>query len=279
MTQLTLTAEVYRDLLATTPSPIVVHDAQGRVIEANQAFADLLGYTLEEALALDAGAIIHPGDRAIRDADAERLLSGATSRLATERRLLTKYGNVVRARVRKAATTQQGQRLVMVILEDWTDDYAMTEELRQAVYTDDLTGVLNRRGFWRHLDETDAQDFPAVLALVGVDSLKAMNDGAGLAAGDVVLRTVASRLEGVIGPGAVAARMAGNEFLVLAPARSWTEETLREAIASRVAGTVPGAGARERITVSVTVGTTMLTSAEDFSGALTRAGAAMNSTR
>lgn len=270
MTQLMLTAEIYRDLLASTPSPIVVHDAEGCVVEANQAFADLLGYTLPEALALDASSIIHPGDRAVRDADASRLLSGDTSRLATERRLLTKDGQVVRARVRKAATTAQGRRVVMVIIEDWTDEYAMAEELRQAVYTDDLTGVLNRRGIWRHIDDSEPQDYPAVLALVAIDSLKEMNDGAGLAAGDVVLRTVASRLEGVIGPGAVAGRMTGNEFIVIAPGGSWTEQALADAIRARVSGAVPGAGRRSP---DVRVSTATLADADDFSAAMARAGA------
>jgi PAS domain S-box-containing protein len=52
--------QIYRELLADSGLAVVVHGPDGAVVEANQAFADMLGYTLTEALALTAAQVIHP---------------------------------------------------------------------------------------------------------------------------------------------------------------------------------------------------------------------------
>jgi len=118
------------------------------VVEANQAFADMLGYTLTEALALTAAQVIHPEDKAQRDADAGRLLGGQLPNLATERRLIAKDGSTIWARVRKSVRHQDGQMVVMVIIEDWTTQHEQVTRLEHAADHDELTGLLNRRGLW-----------------------------------------------------------------------------------------------------------------------------------
>jgi len=57
-------AQLYRELLVESPLAVVIHGPDGAVVEANQAFADMLGYTHTEALALSAEQVIHPDDRA-----------------------------------------------------------------------------------------------------------------------------------------------------------------------------------------------------------------------
>lgn len=164
----------------------------------------------------------------------------------------------------------------MVFIEDWTDEATRIEELRQAVHTDDLTGLLNRRGLWRHVDELDPGAYPLVLALVDVDRLKSTNDDRGHAAGDLVLRTVASRLDGLIGPGAIAARLSGDEFVVLAPASAWTPAGLADAVHRRVgSGPTAMAAGGSRVPLSVSVGTAVVERAERYSAALAEADAAM----
>lgn len=80
-------------------------------------------------------------------------------------------------------------------------------ELYRELYTDPLTGVLNRRAF-----EVLGLNRPFV-AIVDADSLKWINDNLGHRAGDVHLCKVAAVLVGVFGLESVH-RLAGDEFVV-----------------------------------------------------------------
>jgi diguanylate cyclase (GGDEF)-like protein len=120
-------------------------------------------------------------------------------------------------------------------------------EARRMSERDPLTGVLNRRGLARALDREAARreryggDLSVILA--DVDRFKAINDGFGHAAGDEVLKTVATTIAGAIRQADSAARYGGDEFLVLMPAtgpedaeiaRTRLEEKLSQAGAAHV---------------------------------------------
>ncbi|WP_428696493.1 diguanylate cyclase domain-containing protein [Stappia sp.] len=82
---------------------------------------------------------------------------------------------------------------------------------------DALTGLPNRLRFDRTLEEMLArgeQDRCAVLC-VDLDRFKAVNDTYGHAAGDMVIRTVAWRIASAVGERGMAARIGGDEFIIL----------------------------------------------------------------
>jgi len=85
--------------------------------------------------------------------------------------------------------------------------------------TDELTGLLNRRGFRRELDAALARarrsDESGVLLLCDLDRFKAINDSYGHPAGDAVLCAVARLLHGQTRRSDYIARLGGDEFAVL----------------------------------------------------------------
>jgi diguanylate cyclase (GGDEF)-like protein len=91
--------------------------------------------------------------------------------------------------------------------------------LAQLAQTDDLTGTLNRRGFFEAVDRELARaardDRPTALLLVDVDQLKSVNDRYGHASGDLLLRRVADALKGRTRRGDVIGRLGGDEFAVV----------------------------------------------------------------
>lgn len=94
-----------------------------------------------------------------------------------------------------------------------------TQELSRRALHDELTGLPNRALVWEHLSHRLAlanrhQTGFAVLFL-DVDEFKAVNDTLGHAAGDLLLVAVASRLGAEMRAGDTAARVGGDEFLVL----------------------------------------------------------------
>jgi diguanylate cyclase (GGDEF)-like protein len=88
------------------------------------------------------------------------------------------------------------------------------QALAERAVRDPLTGLLNRRGLFEHLD-TAADRQGCALVLLDLDGFKAVNDRFGHARGDAVLRKVARRLSSAAREADVAFRLGGDEFAVV----------------------------------------------------------------
>ena len=85
--------------------------------------------------------------------------------------------------------------------------------------TDPLTGLRNRRGLDAYVESLRGERGPlaASIVIADIDHFKPVNDRFGHAAGDVVLRSFAHVLRGATGGRGVAARVGGEEFLIVLP--------------------------------------------------------------
>lgn len=96
---------------------------------------------------------------------------------------------------------------------------ARISQLEALSLTDELTGLLNRRGFQqtvqRTLDEARRHDHGGLLAYIDLDGFKAVNDTHGHDAGDAVLRAVANALSASVRSTDYVARLGGDEFAIL----------------------------------------------------------------
>ncbi|MEP0707058.1 GGDEF domain-containing protein [Parvibaculum sp.] len=96
---------------------------------------------------------------------------------------------------------------------------ARIRQLEALTQTDELTGLLNRRGFdeiiSRNLSSAARYDETGLLAYIDLDDFKAINDRCGHAVGDEVLRAVGTFLHKNIRATDYAARLGGDEFAVL----------------------------------------------------------------
>jgi diguanylate cyclase (GGDEF)-like protein len=93
---------------------------------------------------------------------------------------------------------------------------ALNARLLKEATIDDLTGLLNRRG-WRleadrHLARASREGSQVGLLLLDLDSLKEINDTRGHDEGDRVLRETADRMRSALRAGDVLARLGGDEF-------------------------------------------------------------------
>jgi diguanylate cyclase (GGDEF)-like protein len=83
-----------------------------------------------------------------------------------------------------------------------------------------LTGLANRAGLerainaWQHREDRRG---PLAFFYLDLDGFKAVNDRHGHAAGDALLRMVAGRLQALAPAGGTAARVGGDEFVLLVP--------------------------------------------------------------
>ncbi|WP_338771355.1 diguanylate cyclase [Massilia sp. METH4] len=142
-----------------------------------------------------------------------------------------------------------------LVLRDITDRRDASESWRQAVFSDHLTGVANRRGFFHaaELELGRARRFPrpVSLALFDLDHFKRVNDAHGHPVGDAVLREFAQALRNAFRAVDVVARLGGEEFAVLLPS---TETEQACAVAKRLLATVEGLTVRvDGVAVAFTV--------------------------
>ena len=103
--------------------------------------------------------------------------------------------------------------------------------------TDELTGLLNRRGFRRELDAALARARrkreTGVLLLCDLNHFKAINDTYGHPAGDAVLAAVAGLLRGQTRRSDYVARLGGDEFAILMTHSSRGQADRRIAVLAR----------------------------------------------
>lgn len=97
--------------------------------------------------------------------------------------------------------------------------------LESLLATDELTGLLNRRGLVDHMGRmlamADRHGGRGVIAYIDLDDFKATNDRLGHAAGDAVLQRVAEILGANTRTADVVARIGGDEFVALLVQSGW----------------------------------------------------------
>jgi diguanylate cyclase (GGDEF)-like protein len=101
---------------------------------------------------------------------------------------------------------------------------AAIESHRRAAGTDDLTGLLNRRGFGDTIqDGFGSGPFGGSVILFDIDHFKRINDTHGHPVGDQVIRLLAREIERSIATRGHAARFGGEEFVAFLPGVSLPE--------------------------------------------------------
>jgi diguanylate cyclase (GGDEF)-like protein len=92
-------------------------------------------------------------------------------------------------------------------------------EMDRLASHDSLTGLLNRRVFLDRLEHAMAHakrsQCRLALLFIDLDRFKPINDSLGHAAGDVLLKTLAERLQQLVRAADTVARIGGDEFIVL----------------------------------------------------------------
>lgn len=131
--------------------------------------------------------------------------------------------------------------------------------IRELSFLDELSGLSNRRAFYANFEREWARwtryGTPFGLMLIDIDNFKSINDRYGHPAGDEVIRALAVVLKRQTRACDIAARIGGEEFVVLLPrmepsSAASTADRIRRAVEAE---TVQAGGERIRFTISVGV--------------------------
>jgi diguanylate cyclase (GGDEF)-like protein/PAS domain S-box-containing protein len=195
------------------PALVLLADAaSGRITYANQACRERLGESV--------------GERGLPDLFAQRDLPRlpqhveARSSERTTAWLHHESGTRFWADVAIAHVVLDGQRKLLMVATDITEQRELTEKLSYQASHDALTGLVNRREFERRLDEALLEMQPgsrlAMVLYVDLDQFKLINDTSGHPAGDQLLAQLAIVMCRQLDARHVLARLGGDEFGVLA---------------------------------------------------------------
>ncbi|EFV90976.1 diguanylate cyclase/phosphodiesterase with PAS/PAC sensor(s) [Dietzia cinnamea P4] len=109
----------------------------------------------------------------------------------------------------------------LLLIRDVTDHHRVMRELEMLAESDPLTGLLNRRRFERelirHHGKHRLDGRGGGVLVLDLDGFKDINDTFGHAAGDEILKCVASILAASTGPSDLLTRLGGDEFAILMP--------------------------------------------------------------
>lgn len=220
--ELRLGEQRYRLLYDLHPSMFFTLDEHGVLQSLNHFAAEHLGYSDDEL-------INEPITRLYFDSETETLderlalcLQNPGQLQRWESCLLCKNGDKIWVRETARAVEfgdNEGNISILIVSEDITDVYKLSQELQYHASHDVLTGLYNRREFERHLEKAlqTAQLGRAkhVLCYLDLDMFKAINDSCGHSAGDELLRQLADLFQVYIRKSDTLARLGGDEFGVL----------------------------------------------------------------
>lgn len=134
----------------------------------------------------------------------------------------TAYHNMVRFHAEwEKVRTERGEATASVMKTLFEVEALRRDSLRYQELSerDALTGLWNRRHLERRLPEqlgaAGGRGQPVGIGLIDLDHFKQINDRYSHSTGDAVLRTVARILDRDVGPAVFAARLGGEEFVVV----------------------------------------------------------------
>ncbi|GAA2348762.1 hypothetical protein GCM10009854_27730 [Saccharopolyspora halophila] len=217
VTKMQRTSQRFADLVNIAPVGIGLFDRSEKLVDANDALCALLGYRLDQLRGMSVRDVAHseepdpslpaPGEPGVR-------------RRAPQRVLVRADGEPVHCELHISTSVQDdGTEFWLVVFQDITERRRAAEALRYQATHDELTGLPNRTAvkelLGSILGRADSQGVAVLFC--DIDNFKRVNDSLGHDAGDELLVALARRLEGSLPEHCTAARLSGDEFVVICP--------------------------------------------------------------
>lgn len=211
--------ERYR-MMIDNSADVVFHTVKGIVEWVSPSCKSVLGWPAEALLGHPTTSYWHPDDLAMAIRLRDATYAGRVGQGVLRWRRPDDSYLWVEA-VLRPVTEPDGGTGAVGSLRDVNDRVSIQNELNQLLGHDSLTGLGNRTSLTRLLEDMisgadGSRSWPA-LVCIGVDRLSLVNDAYGHAAGDYVLKVIASRLAAEADESTLLFRGSGVEFFVLSP--------------------------------------------------------------
>jgi diguanylate cyclase (GGDEF)-like protein/PAS domain S-box-containing protein len=208
---------------------VLVIDPDLRIKYAGGAIERLLASTSLEITGRSLLPLVHPDDWTTVQGAVTEVTSADSELIAFDVRLLRADGQSLytEANVENALNNTSLDGIV-ITLRDVTERKILEKQLLHQAFHDPLTGLPNRALFTDRLEWmlSRRKKEQCSLLFIDLDNFKKVNDDYGHETGDVLLTTVAQRLQEILRTEDTAARLGGDEFAILLDGVWQVEEAL-----------------------------------------------------
>jgi len=270
--------ERYR-LIAENASDVIVHVRKDRILWISPSVTSALGGDPSLWEGRDIRSIIHPDDYLVAQESLERLPFVDSVLVRVRTTAADGVFHWVDAHIRQYMR-EDGQPHGFIASLRVVDDVVRAEAAleRQARF-DALTGLMNRAEMMqvvaRLVDQDRRVGGEVALLFCDLDHFKQVNDVHGHNAGDEVLRVVGERILAAVRKGDAAARIGGDELLVVLIGVRGVAEALSVAEKVRAAIREPIPIPDGSVSITASIGVTLVRPGESGDQMVERADAAM----
>lgn len=187
----------------------------------NDKYLELLGYSSYEEYAEDVQGMalysIHPDDQAMVT-EAINTCYDTNEQYGIEYRIRNKNGDYIHVYdIGKKITTLDNRDIIVCVLIDVTETVRMRKILARESSVDELTGIYNRRGGIRIMEQHLGEGYPYTFAIFDIDNLKLLNDEYNHKVGDNALKKFAELMKEIFDEKTTLSRFGGDEFISYIP--------------------------------------------------------------
>ena len=248
----------FHSLVQEMSDVIAVFDAGGTIDYVSPSIEGVLGFYPKEQIGTSSLALVHPedvaGTRELLDAVAKR--PGDAKRIQLRLQHKDRTWRWIEMTVTNLLDDPSVGGLVSNY-RDITDRKALEDQLRHRALHDPLTGLANRAllvdRITQSLSRGKRLHQRLAVLFIDLDGFKAINDTLGHAAGDAFMLRTAHRMTACLRANDTAARVGGDEFVVLLEDAAVIEDvaTTAERIIESIGATFAWNGKERRIRPSI----------------------------
>jgi diguanylate cyclase (GGDEF)-like protein/PAS domain S-box-containing protein len=210
--------QILESLFKYSPDAIVHIDMNHNIININQTFTELFGYTVDESVGKTVDKLI-VNEEYIEEAQMLNNIAFENQNLEVDTVRRTKDDILIDVCIRGGPIFVDGQTIGYHAI--YTDIRARKEaeaKIKYLSYHDELTGLYNRAFFEEELKRLDtSRQLPLAIIVGDVNGLKLTNDVFGHLTGDKLLAKTAEILKKACRKEDIICRWGGDEFAMLLP--------------------------------------------------------------
>ena len=213
---------VFRSITESATDAIISIDKNDTIVLWNQTAETMFGYSAKEAIGNKLTMLMPGRYKSAHKKGVNKMLSTGKSALvgkSYEVSALRKDGSEFPIELSLSSWERKDDIFFTGIIRDTTERKELEKKLHEASLTDELTGLLNRRGFLtlseKQLQISRRYKRRFSILFLDLNDMKQINDNFGHSAGDQALRDIADILRKTFRSSDIIARLGGDEFTVL----------------------------------------------------------------
>lgn len=202
-------------ILENIPFGVCVKDTSGKIINVNTQFLEYYGITKEQIIGNDGSKALSKEFYDLFKEEDSEVISTKSGKIFERKIKINGKHRVME--VHKEPIVDDFQRVIgmVALIRDITKLRKYQEKIERLAYTDQLTGLDNRRSLYEHVNNILQYKAKCLTILfVDLDNFKRLNDSLGHWYGDEALVEISQRIKEACDD-AFVARTGGDEFVII----------------------------------------------------------------